>query len=81
MALSFAIVFGITFVQDYLYDDEKGTKRNNIFLKYLISLIITIVINIINSCIKLLLEKLTHLEKQISTSNIKRRDFCHAFFS
>ena len=69
MALSFAIVFGLTFVQDYLYDDEKGTKSNNIFLKYLISLIITIVINIINSCITLLLEKLTHLEKQISTSN------------
>ena len=69
MALSFAIVFGLTFVQDYLYDDGKGTKRNNIFLKYLISLIITIVINIINSCFNLLLEKLTHLEKQISTSN------------
>jgi len=28
-----------------------------------------IFINIINSCIKLVLEKLTHLEKQISTSN------------
>jgi len=69
MALSFAIVFGLTFVQDYLYDDERGTKSTNIFLKYLISLAITIVINIINSCIKLVLEKLIHLEMQISTSN------------
>ena len=69
MALSFAIVFGLTFAQDYLYDDERGTKSTNIFLKYLISLAITIVINIINTCIKLVLEKLTYLEKQISTSN------------
>ena len=69
MALSFSIVFGLTFAQDYLYEDERGTKTTNIFLKYLISLIITIVINIINSCIQLVLEKLTHLEKQISTSN------------
>jgi len=69
MALSFAIVFGLTFAQDYLYDDERETKSTNIFLKYLISLAITIVINIINSCIKLVLEKLIHLEMQISTSN------------
>ena len=69
MILSFALVFGLTFAQDYLYDDRRGTKSNNVFLKYLISLAITLVINILNVVIELVLEKLTHLEKQISRSN------------
>ena len=64
MSLSFVILFELTFVQVYLYDDS-GAKNTKIFLKYLISLIITIIINIMNSFNKLVLEKLTHLKMQI----------------
>ena len=65
MSLSFVILFELTFVQVYLYDGDSGAKNTKIFLKYLISLIITIIINIMNSFNKLVLEKLTHLKMQI----------------
>ena len=67
--VSLGSVFGLTFVQDYLNNDDKEAKNKNIFLKYLISLAITVVISIINALIQMLLENLTNSEKQISRSN------------
>ena len=67
--LSLGIIFGLTFIQDYLNADDRQAKHKNIFFKYLISLIITGVISIINAIFQLILERLTYLEKQISKSN------------
>ena len=71
--LSLGIVFGLTFVQDHLNQDEKEAKNKDIFLKYLISTIIAVVLNIINTIIgfliEFLLEYATTSEKQISRSN------------
>ena len=67
--LSFGIVFGLSLLQDHLYNDDKENGDTNIFLKYLTSLSITIAISIINSIIQLVLEKLTYRERHISKSN------------
>ena len=67
--ISFGIVFGLSVLQDHLYKDDKENSDTNIFLKYLTSLSITIVISIINSIIQMVLEKLTFEEKPISKSN------------
>ena len=69
MAISLGIVFGLTFVQDILYQNDKEQGGKNIFLKYLISLAIIIVISIINAIFQVVLEYVTHFEKQISRSN------------
>ena len=69
MAISLGIVFGLTFVQDILYQNDKEQGGKNIFLKYLISLAIIIVISIINAIFQVVLEYVTHYEKQISRSN------------
>ena len=67
--VSLGSVFGLTLVQDYLNNNDRDAKNKNIFLKYLISLAITVVISIINAIIQLLLENLTKSERQISRSN------------
>ena len=69
MIISWGIVFGLTFVQDILYQRDKVQGNKNIFLKYLVSLAITIAISIINAIFQLVLEYITHYEKQISRSN------------
>ena len=69
IALSFGVIFGLTLLQEHLYSDDKENGDTNIFLKYLTSLGITIVISIINSLIQLALEKLTFEEKPKSKSN------------
>ena len=70
MLVSLVCVLGLTFVQDNIYQRERhqGVKTN-IFLKYLISFAITIVISIINAIFQVVLEEITHKEKQISRSN------------
>ena len=69
IALSFAIVLGLSLVQENLYSDDKENGDTNIFLKYLTSLSITVVLSIINLVIEMALEKLTYREKPISKSN------------
>ena len=67
--VSFGIVFGLSLLQEHLYNDNKENGDTNIFLKYLTSLSITAVISIINTIIQYVLEKLTEWEKPISKSN------------
>ena len=67
--VSLGCVFGLTFIQDYLNQDDKKIETIDIFYKYLASLSITTVISIINLIFQFILEILTHLEKQISRSN------------
>jgi len=69
IVVSFGIVFGLSYLQEHLYSDDKENGDTNIFLKYLTSLSITIVISIVNSLIQLFLEILTFREKPISKSN------------
>ena len=69
IALSFGAIFGLTYLQEHLYSDDKENGDTNIFLKYLTSLCITVVISIINSLIQMVLEKLTFQEKPKSKSN------------
>ena len=69
IVVSFGIIFGLSVLQDHLYKDDKENTNTNIFLKYLTSLSITIVISIINTVIQTVLEKLTFEEKPISKSN------------
>ena len=66
ICVSFAIVFGFTFLQDYWNDDDES---QHFLLKYVISVIITLVISIFNSIFYELLERLTKFEKQISMTN------------
>ena len=69
MAVSLGSIFGLTFVQDILYESNREEGNMNIFLRYLISFVITIVISFINCLFQLALEHFTHKEKQISKSN------------
>ena len=67
--VSFGILLGLSFLQDKLYNDDKENGDTNIFLKYLTSLCITIVVSILNAIIQFVLEKITYREKHISKSN------------
>ena len=73
IGVSFGCCLGLTIIQDNIYQREKNEKNKeetkNIFLKYLISFTITLVISIINSILQLVIEQLTHHEKQISRSD------------
>ena len=69
IGLSLGCVLGLTLLQDILYNNNRKQESTNIFLKYLISLAITIVISIINAILQEVLERLTYKEKQISRSN------------
>ena len=68
MAFSLGCVFGLTFVQDILYENNRKEGSMNICLRYLISLGITIIISGVNTFFQLALEHFTHQEKQISRS-------------
>ena len=66
---SFGLIFGLSYLQDRLYNDNKENGNSNIFLKYLTSLSITVLISIVNTLIQLVLGYLTLREKPISKSN------------
>ena len=66
ISVSFAVVFGLTCLQNYL---DYSVKIKNFILKYFLSFIITIIIAAINEVFKIVLEYLTNLEKQISITN------------
>ena len=69
IVISLVIVLLLTFLQDYYNDIDKEVDNKNIFIKYLVSLAIVVVISIINTIFQLILEKLTYRERQISRSN------------
>ncbi len=69
ICVSLGCVFGLTLLQEILYANDEKQGTSNIFLKYLISLAITIVISVINAILQEVLERFTHKEKQISRSN------------
>ena len=66
IGVSLLIVLGFTVLQNNITKDE---KKINLFLKYLLSFAITIVISVIDAVLSLVLEKLTFLEKHLSRSN------------
>ena len=67
--LSLLIVLLLTFLQDYYDGNDKEVDNKNIFIKYLVSSAITVVISIINTILQMILETLTHIERQITKSN------------
>ena len=69
IVISLVIVLLLTLLQDYYNGIDKEVDNKNIFIKYLVSFAITIVINIINAILQMILEKLTLRERQISKSN------------
>jgi len=66
IGVSFLIVLGLTYWQNKIMDNEKNT---NIFAKYLLSLLITIIIAILNWVLELVLEKFTFWERHLSRTN------------
>ena len=68
MLISLGIVLGLTFLQDYLDQDKKSAKNENIFFKNLISFFIGFVLSIINYLIESFYKYVTSIEKQISRS-------------
>ena len=66
IGISLVIVLGFTVLQNNITKDE---KKMNLFLKYLLSFAITIVISLIDAILSLVLEKLTFVEKHLSRSN------------
>jgi hypothetical protein len=68
IGFSFGCVFGLTLLQDHLYDNNQGVTNSNIALKYLISLASTLVISLLNVLIEFILNIFTLHEKQLSRS-------------
>ena len=66
IGVSLAIVFGFTFWQDKVIQNN---KKINLFVKYLFSIFITIITTIINEIFKLLLEYFTSFECHLSKTN------------
>lgn len=66
IAISFVIVLLFTVWQNKLLDDN---KKLNLFVKYLLSFIITIVISVLNLVLERLLTKFTFLERHLSRTN------------
>ena len=66
IAVSFSIVLGFTYWQNKLSENEKNI---NLFVKYLLSLLITIVTAILNAVLEYLLEKFTFFERHLSRTN------------
>ena len=66
IGVSFLIVLGLTYWQNKITDDEKNI---NLFVKYLLSLLITIIIAILNEVLEYLLEKFTFWERHLSRTN------------
>ena len=66
IGVSFCIVLGFTYWQNKITDNEKNI---NLFVKYLLSLFITIITAILNAVLELLLEKFTFLERHLSRTN------------
>jgi len=66
IGISFVIVLLFTVWQNKLLDDN---KKLNLFVKYLLSFIITIVISVLNLVLEVLLTKFTFLEKHLSRTN------------
>ena len=66
IGVSFLIVLGLTYWQNRITDNE---KNSNLFVKYLLSLFITIIIAILNEVLEYLLEKFTFWERHLSRTN------------
>ena len=66
IGVSFAIVLGFTYWQNKITANEKNI---NLFVKYLLSLFITIIIALLNAALEYLLEKFTHWERHLSRTN------------
>ena len=66
IAFSFGIILLFTYLQNGVIEKE---KKMNLFVKYLLSFIITLVISGINLILEEVLTKLTLLEKHISRTN------------
>ena len=66
IGVSFAIVLGFTYWQNKITANEKNIK---LFVKYLLSLFITIIIALLNAALEYLLEKFTHWERHLSRTN------------
>ena len=66
IAVSFSIVLGFTYWQNKISENEKNI---NLFVKYLLSLLITIVTAILNAVLEYLLEKFTFFERHLSRTN------------
>ena len=66
IGFSLLIVLGFTVLQNNITKDK---KKINLFVKYLLSIAITIVITIIDALLCVILEKLTYIEKHLSRSN------------
>ena len=66
ISVSFAIVLGFTYWQNKITANEKNI---NLFVKYLLSLFITIVIALLNEGLEELLEIFTYKERHLSRTN------------
>ena len=66
IGLSFGLVLLFTIIQNKIIEDEKNI---NLFVKYLLSLIISIIIGVVNAGIGGVLKKFTKFEKHYSRTN------------
>ena len=66
IGLSFGFVLFFTYLQNLVLEDE---KKFNLFVKYLLSLIITIVISVLNEVLVVVLKKFTLKEKHLSRTS------------
>ena len=66
IGVSFSIVLGFTYWQNKITANERNI---NLFVKYLLSLLITIIIAGLNALLEYLLEKFTYFERHLSRTN------------
>ena len=66
IALSFGLVLLLTYLQNKITKNEKNL---NLFVKYLISIFITIVISVLNEVLAFVLTKFTLIERHLSRTN------------
>ena len=66
IGISFGIVLGFTVLQNKIIDNDKSM---HLFVKYLLSFLITIIISVVNELLEVVLTKFTFLEKHLSRTN------------
>ena len=66
IGISFGIVLGFTVLQNKIIDNDKSM---HLFVKYLLSLFITIIISVVNEVLEVVLTKFTFLEKHLSRTS------------
>ena len=64
--ICFIIIVGLNYLQ---IKNQKGNNGNKKIFKYFVSLLITLVISILNTCFQFFLDYLTKKERQISMTN------------